>query len=104
MTINRHRLKSLANQGHRGARLAQKLLRRPDRLLGLILLGNNIVNFMAATLVTIIALQLYGDIGVAIAPFVLTFIVLIFAEVTPKTMAAIKPPPAVPLMLCSSIE
>lgn len=91
MTINRHRLKSLAHQGHRGARLAQKLLKRPDRLLGLILIGNNIVNFMAATLVTIIALKLYGDIGVAIAPFVLTFIVLIFAEVTPKTMAAIRP-------------
>ena len=91
MTINRHRLKSRANKGHRGARLAQKLLQRPDRLLGLILLGNNIVNFMAATLVTIIALKLYGDIGVAVAPFALTFIVLIFAEVTPKTMAAIKP-------------
>ena len=91
MTINRHRLKNLADKGHRGARLARKLLRRPDRLLGLILLGNNIVNFMAATLVTLLALKLYGDIGVAIAPFVLTFIVLIFAEVTPKTLAAIKP-------------
>jgi len=91
MTINRHRLKSQANKGHKGARLALNLLRRPDRLLGLILLGNNIVNFMAATLVTVIAIKLYGDIGVAIAPFALTFVVLIFAEVTPKTLAAIKP-------------
>jgi len=91
MTINRHRLKNLSAKGHKGAKLALKLLRRPDRLLGLILLGNNIVNFMAATLVTLIALKTYGDIGVAIAPFVLTFVVLIFAEVTPKTLAAIKP-------------
>lgn len=91
MTLNRYRLKSLADGGHRGAILAMNLLSRPDRLLGLILLGNNIVNIFAATLSTIIALRLYGEIGIAIVPFVLTFVILVFAEVTPKTLAALKP-------------
>lgn len=91
MTLNRYRAKSKAEKGHRGARKALKLLERPDRLLGLILLGNNIVNIFAATLATIIALRLYGEVGIAIAPFVLTFVILVFAEVTPKTLAAIKP-------------
>ena len=91
MTLNRYRLKSLADKGHRGARLATNLLARPDRLLGLILLGNNIVNIFAATVATIIALRLYGEIGLAVAPIVLAFVILIFSEVTPKTMAALKP-------------
>lgn len=91
MTLNRYRLKSLADRGHKGAKLAINLLSRPDRLLGLILLGNNIVNIFAATIATIIALRLYGEIGIAIAPFALTFIILVFAEVTPKTLAALKP-------------
>lgn len=91
MTLNRYRLKSLADGGHKGAILAMNLLSRPDRLLGLILLGNNIVNIFAATLSTIIALRLYGEIGIAIVPFVLTFVILVFAEVTPKTLAALKP-------------
>ena len=91
MTLNRYRLKSLADGGHKGALLAMNLLSRPDRLLGLILLGNNIVNIFAATIATIIALRLYGEIGIAIAPFALTFIILVFAEVTPKTLAALKP-------------
>jgi len=91
MTLNRYRLKSLADKGHKGAKLAINLLNRPDRLLGLILLGNNIVNISAATLSTIIALRLYGEIGLAVAPIALTFIILIFAEVTPKTLAALKP-------------
>ena len=91
MTLNRYRLKSLADGGHKGAILAMNLLSRPDRLLGLILLGNNIVNIFAATLSTIIALRLYGEIGIAIVPFALTFVILVFAEVTPKTLAALKP-------------
>ncbi len=91
MTLNRYRLKSLADKGHRGARLATNLLKRPDRLLGLILLGNNIVNIFAATIATVIALRLYGEIGLAVAPIALAFIILIFAEVTPKTLAALKP-------------
>ena len=91
MTLNRYRVKSLADKGHKGAQLAIKLLSRPDRLLGLILLGNNIVNIFAATIATIIALRLYGEIGIAIAPFALAFVILVFAEVTPKTLAALKP-------------
>ena len=91
MTLNRYRLKSLADKGHKGARLALKLLSRPDQLLGLILLGNNIVNIFAATIATIIALRLYGEIGIAIAPLVLAFVILVFSEVTPKTLAALKP-------------
>ena len=91
MTLNRYRLKSLADKGHKGAKLALKLLARPDRLLGLILLGNNIVNIFAATLATVIALRLYGEIGIAIAPLALAFVILVFAEVTPKTLAALKP-------------
>ena len=91
MTLNRYRLKSLADKGHHGAKLAIKLLSRPDRLLGLILLGNNIVNIFAATIATIIALRLYGETGLIVAPLVLAFVILIFAEVTPKTLAALKP-------------
>ena len=91
MTLNRYRLKSLADKNHMGAKLAIKLLERPDRLLGLILLGNNIVNIFAATISAIIALRLYGEIGLALVPFVLTLVILVFAEVTPKTLAALKP-------------
>ncbi|MBE9568342.1 MAG: HlyC/CorC family transporter [Proteobacteria bacterium] len=91
MTLNRYRLKSLADNGHKGATLAIKLLARPDRLLGLILLGNNIVNIFAATIATVIAMRLYGEIGIAIAPIALAFVILVFAEVTPKTLAALKP-------------
>ena len=91
MTLNRYRVKSLADKGHKGAKLVIKLLSRPDRLLGLILLGNNIVNIFAATIATVIALRLYGEIGIAIAPFALAFVILVFAEVTPKTLAALKP-------------
>jgi len=91
MSLNRYRLKHLAAEGHRGARLARRLLRRPDRLLGLILLGNNFVNIVASALATVIALRLYGEAGIAIATGLLTLVVLIFAEVTPKTLAAMKP-------------
>jgi Mg2+/Co2+ transporter CorB len=91
MTLNRYRLKHRAEKGHRGARLARRLLQRPDRLLGMILLGNNIVNIFAATIATVLALRMYGEIGIAVAPFVLTFVILIFAEVAPKTLAALKP-------------
>jgi Mg2+/Co2+ transporter CorB len=91
MAINKYRLRHLANQGHRGARLAQSLLRQPDRLIGLILLGNNLVNIMAASIATVIGLRLFGTNGVWIASLVLTVVVLIFGEVTPKTVAAVHP-------------
>jgi Mg2+/Co2+ transporter CorB len=91
MSLNRYRLKHLSSEGHRGARLAHQLLKRPDRILGLILLFNNLVNNAAAALVGAIAFELYGDIAVAVATFILTLIVLVFAEVAPKTLAAMKP-------------
>lgn len=89
MTLNRYRLKHLAEQGNRSAKLAEKLLERPDRLIGLILLGNNLVNILAAQLVTLLALELYGDYAIAAAGGIFTLVVLIFAEVTPKTLAAL---------------
>lgn len=94
MRVNRYRLKSLAN-GTSGKKLAAKrvqdLLQLPDRLLGLILIGNNFVNFFAATIATVIAERLWGSTGLIIAPILLTLIVLIFAELTPKTLAALYP-------------
>jgi len=91
MAINRYRLQHLANSGHRGARLAQKLLTRPDRLIGLILLGNNMVNILAASIATVIAMRQFGDNGIWISTLVMTVVVLIFAEVAPKTLAALHP-------------
>ncbi|KAF7774247.1 hypothetical protein PCIT_a0656 [Pseudoalteromonas citrea] len=91
MSINRIRLRHLEKQNHKAAKRVSKLLRRPDRLIGLILIGNNLVNIAAAQVATIIGIRLYGDMGIAIATFVLTLVVLIFAEVTPKTLAALYP-------------
>jgi Mg2+/Co2+ transporter CorB len=91
MAINKYRLRHLANKGHRGAKLAQKLLRTPDRLIGLILLGNNLVNILAASIATVIGIRLFGNNGVWIASLVLTVVILIFAEVAPKTVAALHP-------------
>ncbi len=91
MAVNRYRIRSQADAGSRSARLVLKLLDRPDRLLGTILFGNNVANIAATTLATIIGLRLFGDAGLAYAPFLLVFVVLIFAEVAPKTLAAINP-------------
>ena len=91
MAINKYRLRHLANKGHRGAHLAQTLLRKPDRLIGLILLGNNLVNIMAASIATVIGIRLFGVNGVWIASLVLTVVILIFSEVAPKTVAAVHP-------------
>jgi Mg2+/Co2+ transporter CorB len=91
MSINRYRLRHRARQGHRGARLAEALLERPDRLIGLILLGNNFANILASSLVTIIALRLGGEGAIAIGAGLLTLVILIFAEVAPKTLAAMNP-------------
>ncbi|MBT6670653.1 MAG: HlyC/CorC family transporter [Gammaproteobacteria bacterium] len=91
MAINRYRLRHLSRIGHRGARSVSTLLERPERLIGLILLGNNFVNILASSIATIIGLRLFGDAGIAIATGFLTFVVLIFAEVTPKTIAALNP-------------
>jgi len=91
MTLNRYRLKHLAKTGHPGASKAARLLQRPDRLIGLILLGNNLVNILASSIATIIALRLGGEAAIAIAAGLLTLVILIFAEVTPKTLAALHP-------------
>ena len=91
MSLNRYRLRHLANAGHRSARLAARLLERPDRLIGVILLGNNFVNIVASSLATVIALRLGGEAAIAVATGLLTLVILIFAEVAPKTMAALYP-------------
>ncbi len=91
MTLNRYRLRHLVDKGHPAAIRADKLLKRPDRLIGLILLGNNFANILASSLATIIALRLGDESAIAIAAGLLTFVILIFAEVTPKTLAALRP-------------
>ncbi|WP_339846608.1 HlyC/CorC family transporter [uncultured Halopseudomonas sp.] len=91
MSLNRYRLKHLTKEGHRGARRASRLLERPDRLLGTILVGNNIVNILAASIATVLAVEFFGEAGIAIATIGLTIIILIFGEITPKTLAAVRP-------------
>ena len=91
MAINRYRLKHLVNQKDKGAKRVSKLLRRTDKLLGVILIGNNFVNILASALTTLIAIRLWGDTGIIYTTIALTLIILIFAEVTPKTIAALKP-------------
>ena len=89
MALNRYKLKHLS-KSIKGARLALELLKKPDRLIGLILLGNNLVNILITQFATLIGFKMGGNIGVAIATGALTFMLLIFAEVTPKTIAALK--------------
>ena len=91
MTLNRYRLRHLARANHPGAKRAQKLLERPDRLIGLILLGNNFVNVLASAITTVIALRLGGEPAIAVGAGILTLVILVFAEVTPKTLAALHP-------------
>lgn len=91
LTLNRYRLRHLAESGHRGARRAARLLERPDRLIGVILLGNNFVNTLLSSLLTAATLRLFGDAGIAIAAGVITLVILIFGEVLPKTLAALHP-------------
>ena len=97
MSLNRYRLRHLEKEKHKGATRVSNLLKRPDRLIGLILIGNNLVNIAASSIATIIAIRLSIEVGISkdiallIATIVLTLIVLIFAEVTPKTLAALYP-------------
>ncbi len=91
MSLNRYRLRHLVKNKHRGAILTHGLLKRPDRLIGLILLCNNFVNIAASVLSTIIAFRLMGETGIAIATGILTLVLLIFGEVTPKTLAIMHP-------------
>ena len=91
MSLNRYQLRHKAREGHRGARLAERLLRRPDRIIGLILLGNNLVNVYAASIVGVYAFRIGGEPAAAIGAVLLTLVVLIFAEAAPKTLAALHP-------------
>ncbi len=91
MSLNRYKLKHQADKKHGGARRAHELLKKPDQLISLILLGNNFINILITQLATFIGYRLYGDTGIAIATGVLTVLLLLFAEVTPKTLAANNP-------------
>ncbi len=91
MALNRYRLRHLAKTGHLGARYAERLLARPDRLIGMILLGNIAVHAAATAIITYVTLQLYGKAWVAAATGILSFIILIFGEIAPKTYSALHP-------------
>jgi len=88
MSINRYKLKHRVKKNEIAALRVDYLLNNPDKTLGLILLLNNFVNILASAITTIIAIELYGDKGVAIAAGFLTFVILVFSEVTPKTFAS----------------
>ena len=88
MSLNRYKLKHLADEGNKRAKCASHLLKHTDRLIGTILLGNNFVNIAATSLGTLIGLRLYGDLGVLLSTIILTAVILVFSEVAPKTLAA----------------
>lgn len=90
MAVNRYRLKHMAKSGHRGAKLAEWLLARTDRLLGVVLLGNNLINAAATALLTVIAMRLFGanEVAISVATVTATFLILVFAEVSPKVIGA----------------
>ena len=90
MSLNRYRLRHKAKNGHRGAQRAARLLEQPDSLISTILIGNNLVNNLAAAIATVLAIRLYGDNAVVPASILLTLAFLIFAEIIPKTIAAYK--------------
>lgn len=91
MSLNRYKLRHLAKQHNKAAQRSHEMLKRPDRLLGVILIGNTFANVMASALVTLLAVSLFGNVGVVFTTIILTFIILIFAEVMPKTVAAYFP-------------
>jgi magnesium and cobalt exporter, CNNM family len=100
MAVNRYRLKHLARSGQRGAKLAEWLLSQTDRLLSVILLWNNLVNAAAASLVTVIAFRLFGEneLSLTLATLAVTFLILVFSEVTPKVIGATYPERIVPVV------
>lgn len=91
MTLNRYRLRHRAKSGDKAAQRVSRLLQRPDRLIGIILLGNNFVNILASSLATVIAIHFLGDAGIVVSTIALTLILLVFGEVAPKTLAALHP-------------
>jgi magnesium and cobalt exporter, CNNM family len=90
MALNRYRLKAMVRLGHRGAKLATELLSKTDKLLGVILLGNNLINAAAATLATVIAIRLFGESKyvLTVGTLAITFLILVFSEITPKVVGA----------------
>ena len=90
MALNRYRMRHLAGKGHAGALRTEKLLKRTDKLLGVILLGNNLANAAAAALITVIAIRLIGEneIALTLATLFVTAAILIFSEITPKLIGA----------------
>ena len=93
MAINRYRLRHLVAQGHGGAKRVDRLLKRTDRLLGAILIGNNIANAAAATLAALIAVRLFGEgkLAYAVSTLSISFLLIVFAEITPKVVGATYP-------------
>ncbi len=93
VSLNRHRLRHLAASGHRGARIAQRLLARPDRLIGVILLGSNTVNALFSALTTVTVIHLWGEeeSAIGIATVIITLVILILTDLAPKTLAALHP-------------
>ena len=103
MAMNRYRLKTLSAKNNPQAKRVEKLLKNVDYLIGAILLGNNFVNILAASIATILALKLWGEGSVIFASLALTLVILIFAETTPKTFAA-KNPEKIALSASATIE
>lgn len=91
MTVNRYRLRHRARLKKRSAILILRLLKRPDRLLGTILIGNSVANILASALATLLAVHFFGDKAVVLSTLLLTLVILVFAEVAPKTLAALYP-------------
>lgn len=91
MALNRYRLRHLARKHHSSAIRVSKLLERPDRLLGIVLIGNTFANISASAVATVLAVKFWGDLGVAATTFVVILVILIFSEITPKILAALYP-------------
>lgn len=91
MRVNKYRIRHLSRKGNREAKLTEKLLKHPEKLIAFILFGNNLVNFIAASIVGVVSMKIGGPAGVAIGTLLLTLVVLLFAESAPKTIAAIFP-------------
>lgn len=93
VSLNRHRLQHLATSGHRGARIAERLLARPDRLIGVILLGSNTINALFSALTTVTVIRLWGEEegGIGIATVIITLVILILTDLAPKTLATLHP-------------
>jgi Mg2+/Co2+ transporter CorB len=100
MAINRYRLKHMVAQGHGGAARVERLLKRTDRLLGAILIGNNLVNAAAATLASLIAVGLFGQgkFAYAVSTLAISFLIIVFAEITPKVVGATYPEKLAPVL------